>query len=421
MTGGTADVISLEALEQLLDVTRKLSKPFDIISMLQEVTDAGKHVIRPERISLWLHDAKTNEFVLRISEDLDEIRVPADSGIVGECAKTRELINIKDCQSDPRFNPEIDQLSGFHTRCMLSLPLVGHDDALVGVLQLLNDADGEFDDHDEHIASYLAAQCAVALQRAQMIEALVDAEKLAREVDVAREVQMSTLPKTMPDIAGYEFYGRFIPADATGGDTFDIVLLDEDRLFVLMGDATGHGIGPALSSTQMQAMLRLAFRLGADLDTAFREVNNQLTEDLPDDRFVTAFMGLLAPNEHRMYFHSGEQGPILHFHAKGGSCEDFKATSLPLGVMPLDKAGPGRYLALEPGDILVLLSDGIYEFENPEKEQFGDDRVAKLVEQHHALPPAELGGIVLEEVYAFGGSAPQRDDITVVLVKRSEA
>src|SRR5204862_2552609 len=133
-------------------------------------------------------------------------------------------------------------------------------------------------------------------------------------LEMARVVQMSTLPLTMPMVAGYDVFGTFKPAELTGGDTFDPAVLDQGLLAVL-ADATGHGIAPALSVTQMQAMLRMAFRLGADLDSAYLQVNNQLAERLPADRFITAFIGLPDPKRHELRFHSGGQGPILNFRA----------------------------------------------------------------------------------------------------------
>jgi phosphoserine phosphatase RsbU/P len=186
---------------------------------------------------------------------------------------------------------------------------------------------------------------------------------------------------------------------------------------MLLGDATGHGFGPALSATQMQAMLRVAFRCGTDLDRAYMHVNHQLNEDLPDDRFITAFMGFLNPADHIVEFHSGGQGPILHFRA-GGGCEWHKPTSFPLGIMDLDGTAPAQRLALAPGDVLALISDGIYEFAAPDGSQFGEQGVATVIRQGYELPMAELGNKLVEAAFAFGKGAPQADDITLVLIKR---
>src|SRR5438445_9801050 len=305
-------------LEPILAVAAKLAAPFDLTTMLAAVVEAAKHVLEAERATVWLYDRDAHELVLRFSGDLAPLRIPANSGLVGTCAHTRQPINVTDCYSDPRFDPSTDRRTGYRTRCMLTLPLVDHKGGLVGVMQVLNKVDGVFDADDESLASVLAAQCAVALQRVQMTEALIEGEKMRQQLEAARIVQMSTLPATMPAIAGYDLYGTFRPADLTGGDTFDLAVT-EQGLLVMLGDATGHGIGPALSVTQMQAMLRMAFRMGADLETAYLQVNNQLAERLPADRFITAFIGLLDTANHSLRFHSGGQAPILCYKAASGA------------------------------------------------------------------------------------------------------
>jgi len=412
--------LSARDMGPILAVTRNLAAPFDLTTMLAEVVNAATQVLNADRGTVWLYDADADQLVLRVATGIEPVRVPAGSGLVGSCARSRQIINVPDCYADPRFNPDLDRRSDYRTRCMLTLPLVDHKDVLVGVLQVLNKADGVFDEDDEALASALAAQCAVALQRVRMTEALIEGEKMRQQLEMARVVQMSTLPAAMPSVPGYDVYGTFKPADLTGGDTFDLALLPQG-LLVVLGDATGHGIAPALHVTQMHAMLRMAFRLGADLETAFIQVNNQLADVLPSDRFITAFIGLLDTAAHRMRFHSGGQAPILYFQAAAGACMRHNPTSFPLAAMPLSKLRPAVILEMEPGDILVLLSDGIYEYHDANGEQFGEQRVVDIVQAHHGKPAAELSAILLDAVKAFADGAPQEDDITVVLVKRGGA
>ena len=412
--------LSARDIEPILAVTRNLAAPFDLITLLTEVVNAAKQVLNADGGSVWLYDAGTDELVLHVASRVSSVRVKADTGLVGSCARNRRVINVPDCYADPRFNPEVDKRSGYRTRCMLTLPLVDHKDVLVGVMQVLNKADGVFDDYDEILATALAAQCAVAIQRVRMTESLIEGEKMRHQLEMARVVQMSTLPVTMPVVPGYDVFGAFKPADLTGGDTFDLAVLGQD-LLVVLGDATGHGIAPALHVTQMHAMLRMAFRLGATLETAFTQVNNQLAESLPDDRFITAFIGLLDPGAHRMRFHSGGQAPILHFKAASATCARYHPTSFPLAAMPLSTLRPAITLEMAPGDILVLLSDGIYEYCDANSEEFGDQRVAEVIAAHHQRPAAELSEKLLDAVRAFANGAPQEDDITMVLVKRVAA
>jgi phosphoserine phosphatase len=407
-----------QALQQILDVTRKLAAPYDLDTMLSEVVDAARNILHADRGTVFLYDTQNDELVVRVGTGLDGIRMPASKGIVGESAQTRKLINVSDCYADERFNREIDKQTGYQSRCMLTIPLIGYEDSLVGVLQILNKHDGIFDEQDEFVATALAAQAAVVLHRVKITETMIATEKLDREITVARDVQMGTLPKQMPSIPGYDIGGTFAPTDQTGGDLYDFVQLSEHQLFLLMGDATGHGIGPALSATQVRAMLRVALRLDASLDDAFVHINDQLCEDLPDDRFVTGFFGLLDAEKHTVRFHSGGQGPIMHYHAGSDEYDWHPASTFPLGYMNQTQLAEATELELQPGDILGLISDGIYEYENATGVQFGQERLAGVIGAHG---PGDMDGLVQKIMRAtreHGGPVPQADDITIVLVHR---
>ncbi len=247
--------------------------------------------------------------------------------------------------------------------------------------------------------------------------ALQQTRRLHSEVEVARQIQRSTLPTTMPQAPGYDFHGHFLPATYAGGDLYDLFQLPQG-IFLLLGDATGHGFGPALSATQMQGMLRVAFRLGADLDAAYLHVNNQLAEDLPDDRFITAFMGLLDPLAHRVRFHAAGQGPILHFHGGTQTCEWHQPSTFPVGIMTLDDSPAAMELALAPGDVLALLSDGVYECHGPGDELFGEARVAEVMCLHHSQSMATLCTRLLDAAKTFAAGTAQADDITLLLLRR---
>jgi len=404
-------------LEAILGVTQKLAAPFDLSTMLTEVVAAAKQVLDAERGSVWLYDADVDELVMEVATGIAPVRMPSGTGLAGACARSRAIINVPDCYADPRFDARVDRATGYRTRCMLTLPLVDHNGVLVGVMQVLNKRDGAFDADDEALAAALAAQCAVALQRVRMTGALIEGEKMRQALEMAREVQMSTLPSAMPTLAGYDIGTAFRPAELTGGDTYDVSRVDGDVVLVL-GDATGHGIAPALSVTQMQAMLRLAFAMGADLATAFIHVNNRLADTLADDRFITAFVGILDPVEHRVRFHSGGQGPILHYVAARDTFVRHGPTSFPLGAMPLAALPAPTELALAPGDLLLVLSDGFYEQTDAEETCFGEERVGAIVRDLRTATSATLIDALLRGIDAFAAGAGQQDDMTAVVVRR---
>ena len=409
--------ITRESLVSILDIMHRLAAPEAMPELLREIIEVGKVAIVAETGVLWLLDKSSEQLVMVVPSSDTPSRLAIGEGWAGLCAESATISNIHECREDKLFLEYPIHIAGDETRSLLNVPILGLDDSVLGVMQWLGAVTGQFDEHDEWVGPALAAQAAVAIQHSYMTDELLANAILSQEVAVARDIQMSTLPSTMPDVPGYDLHGHFQPTDHTGGDLYDLVVLN-GQLFMLLGDATGHGFGPALSATQMQAMLRVSFRLGANLDEAYMHVNNQLAEDLPDDRFITAFMGFLDPVTHRVRYHSGGQGPILHFRAVDGVCDWYKPTNFPVGIMEIDDQQVSANLQLDSGDILALISDGVYEYANEQGEEFGEDRVAGFFKANHHLPMADLSENLVRAVKEFGGDAPQADDITLVLVRR---
>lgn len=405
-------------LDRVVALMQKLLAHFDLESVLEEIVDTAQLLFGAEVATLWIFDAEGQRLACAIPKREPPLVAPFGTGLVGACAASRTLINVADVTADGRFRADIDGGGVVDRGSLLSVPIVASDEALIGVLQLLDEDGLAYDARAEAIAQLFAVQGAIALQAVKEHLERLNFQRLRQEVELARAIQFGTLPDEMPDVPGYEVHGHFQPAEQAGGDLYDLVLHD-GQLFVVLGDATGHGFGPALSATQMQAMLRVALRCGAGLDEAYRHVNNQLTEDLPDGRFITAFMGFLDPATHTMTFHSGGQGPILHFHASTGQAEWHVPTTFPFGVMEVEAAGEAATIALEPGDLLGVISDGIFEYKDEHGRLFGEGRVADVLQRHHPLPLAELTAKLLKTAAEFGGRAAQDDDITLVLVRRN--
>lgn len=412
--------ITRESLVRILEIMHRLAAPEAMPELLREIIVVGKVAIVAEAGVLWLLEKSSGQLVMVVPSSDKPARLDVGEGWAGKCAKSHLISNIHECREDDLFLEYPIHIPGGEARSLLNVPVIGLDESVLGVMQWLGAEVGQFDLHDEWVGPALAAQAAVAIQHSYMTDELLANAILSQEVAVARDIQMSTLPDTMPVVAGYDLHGHFQPTDHTGGDLYDLVVLN-DQLFMLLGDATGHGFGPALSATQMQAMLRVSFRHGAGLDQAYMHVNNQLAEDLPDDRFITAFMGFLDPVTHRVNYHSGGQGPILHFRALGEICDWYKPTNFPVGIMEIDDKQESANLQLEPGDILALISDGVYEYANLQGEEFGEERVAGVLKTNHLLSMAALGKTLIKAVMEFGGDAPQADDITMVLIRRLPA
>jgi phosphoserine phosphatase len=165
-------------------------------------------------------------------------------------------------------------------------------------------------------------------------------------------------------------------------------------------------------------MLRMAMRLGAGVDDTFRHMNDQLEQDLSSNRFVTCFLGKLDTSAHTLAYHSGGQGPILHRDAATNTWTRIEPTAMPLGILPSFRPKPARVMALGPGDTVALISDGVFEYENPAGAMYGNERVEELLTASaRESAAAQLDGLV-EAVERFAAGAPQNDDMTIVILRR---
>lgn len=410
------------SFEQIIAMARSLGRPAELREVLQQVVDTGRRVLRAERASVLLLDRQTGEFYSEATSAREQIRFPATQGIAGETLQRGRLIRIEDAYEDPRFNPAIDRATGYRTRSMISLPLIGVDDEAVGVMQLLNAEDGVFLARDERLAETFAVFAALAVQRAQAYQDRMRKAKLERDLDLARTIQMNLLPKELPAFEGYEVAVFSRPAEETGGDIFDLFRLEEGRrageLMILLADATGHGIGAAVSVTQLRAMVRVTARLGVELDTLCLHLNNQLVADLPSNKFVTTFVGALDADRHRIVYRSLGQAPLLHYQADHRRCAWLPASGPPAGLIPAGALDAPEPIDLAPGDLFVLLSDGFYEYENPAGEELGKERVAALMDRHRSAGAEEILAALRQELERFCQGAPQQDDLTAIVLKR---
>ena len=408
----------VEDLKTLLDVTRQLAVTIELPALLASVERAARQVLRCERASVFIYDVKEQELYSKVATGVDQLRIPATRGITGQVVRTREVLNVPDAYADPRFNPEVDKQTGFKTRNLLTFPLIDHEGELVGVLQLLNKRGDSFDEHDEMLGQALCAQVAVALQRQLLLEQYAEKRRMEYDLSIARSIQQQFLPQDNPAVPGFDIAGWNKPADETGGDYYDFLMLPDGEMVIVVADATGHGIGPALVITACRAILRAVSSLTREISSALGKANDLLCEDLSGGRFVTAFVGLLKPEQGVLQYMSAGQGPLLLYRAATGAVEQLDATELPLGVAPWGDAVRVEQVSLSRGDIMLVMTDGFFEWTGPDDEEFGMDRVAEVVRGDGGQSSGRLIQQIYEAVRKFGGSSPQRDDLTAVVIKR---
>jgi sigma-B regulation protein RsbU (phosphoserine phosphatase) len=244
-------------------------------------------------------------------------------------------------------------------------------------------------------------------------------EKLERDLDLAREIQRGLLPRSTPSIPGFSMAGWNLAADQTGGDYFDWLALEDRRVVFTLADVAGHGIGPALLVSVCRAYMRAsASSINVQLADAVRRVNDLMHDDMPDGRFITAAVGILDPTRSEVTLVSAGQAPLLFYQARAGSVTQWDADNLPLGVVPGMTVGPPRVIPFESGDMLVLVTDGFFEWNSVNGERFGTRGLREFVSRHHALAPEAFIQRLHEEYVTSTSDAAQADDLTAVVLKK---
>jgi phosphoserine phosphatase len=251
--------------------------------------------------------------------------------------------------------------------------------------------------------------------------------RIERDLQVARRIQQDTLPERIPVVPGFDIHGWNEPAEETGGDTYDVIgcrhvpgedgSTEAERAVLLLADASGHGIGPALSVTQVRAMLRMAVRVGEDLPGIVHHLNAQLCADLTEGRFVTAWVGELDARERTLRSFSCGQGPLLFYRTAAQACETIETDTVPLGCLDDLAVVPREPIRMEPGDVFVVLSDGVIDAESATGERFGTPRVMDLIVSAREGSAEELVAALRQALTLFTGGARPDDDRTAVVIK----
>jgi len=409
----------------LLRIAKSLGHEIKLDPLLKLIVAEVTAAMQAERSTLLLVDRrKPDELVSRVAEGLvsQEIRIRFGIGIAGATAQTRQTINISDAYNDRRFNPAFDKSSGFRTRSILSTPILNQCNHLIGVVQVLNKiGGGAFTREDEQFLESISVVLGIALERAEMVEAYLQSRIVTKSLELAKEIQMGLVPKdfpALPEFKEIDIYATMIPALEVGGDFYDFFPLDFDRICFIIGDVSDKGFPAAL----FMAMTRTAFRMSAiasseSIALTMTRVNQFLWESNPQQMFVTAFAGILDLRTGRVdYADAGHEPPFI-LQASGTVLKVKKVGGIVLGFMP-GQEFPGGTLQLNPGDALVLYTDGVTEAMNVGHELFGAQAIEETLSRAGQTAASErIIKVLLEDMRVFVGEAHQSDDITMLVIK----
>src|SRR5918999_693612 len=264
-----------------------------------------------------------------------------------------------------------------------------------------------------------AADISPLWQKLVVLE-LRELQRIEQELQVARSIQQAALPKEVPTLEGWQITPYYQPAREVGGDFYDFFELDDGRLGLVVGDATGKGVPAALVMASTRSMLRaVAQAMGSSsLGEVLGRVNDPLVADIPPNMFVTCFYAILDPEKGTLsYANAGHDLPYVR--SSGGDAEELRARGMPLGLKPGMSYEEGE-VSLREGNCVLFYSDGLVEAHDPKGEMFGFPRLRALVAKHGE--ERSLGNLLLEELYSFVGEDwEQEDDITLLTLRRSSS
>ena len=358
-----------------------------------------------------------------IEQVLKSEEFPIDEGLVGRVARTGRGELLADAASDPRIVKHDDP--ALAVRSVIAVPLTFRD-RFFGVLAATNPAgDRPFTETDFTLMQSLAEQAALALHNAEFLHFMVEKTQLDLDLSLASGIQQMLLPREATTLPGLDLDARYTPAQKVGGDLYDIFPLSETRLGVVVADVSGKGIPGSLLMAICRTNLRqIAPRFAAPA-VALRELNRVLATAIHAGHYITMLYAVVDTAANTVTFaRAGHELPLFARRDRASGIvqtEYVGSEGMPLGLVNdeiFSAAIADRTEAFAPGDVLVLYTDGLTEAPNEEDKEFSGARLADAVRALQARTARELNDGILETVERFAGDTPQRDDFTLVTVKR---
>src|SRR5271167_4260454 len=421
----------LRKLNMLLEATTLLHSQLPLDSVLGTMLDHAVSVTDADRGMLLEADA-TGALKVRLARRTGGLRLPPESITPSQTAIQLALRQHSPVVTEDIERAEIDLQSAQsiiaqRLRAVVVIPLFavhrstspdsssstptyGHS---LGVLYLDSRRPAAFSKLDRQILDALAADAASILDNARLVVRERERQRMEEQINIARGIQQALLPRNFPDHPHLAVAGCNYPCLSVGGDYFDVFPLDNNRTAFLIADVSGKGLGAALLTTMLQGALS-AMTLGTDPARVFNHVNRFLCDHAEVGRYATMFFGILDDDGHLEFINAGHPSPFLIRH--GVAEEPFSEGSYPVGLVPEAEYTTAR-LKLEPGDTIVLFSDGVTEAMDPDEQLFGVPRLREVLTGQTECPLDQLQKCVLEAVENFARGASQADDLTLLIVR----
>ena len=413
-----------DKLRMLLDITKKISRSLDLQEVLNLVMDtldslipydaAGIFVVKCVDESSAAEGEEPCVFQAEAVrgydiEELTHLHLKLGEGLIGQVALTGEPITSPDVRNNPAYINARSQ-----TRSEMVAPIISNTE-VIGVFDLESDELNAYSADDLQVLMLLASQVAIIIEKVMLHEQLIEKKRLEGQLEVARQVQLELLPARDPQLEGYDISAYNFPTEEVSGDYYDWVKIYDDQIGLVIADVSGKGVPAALLMAFLRASLRAATHIGYSPHISMAKVNYLLWESIERNQFVTAFYGILdVTNRTLTYTNAGHNPPILL--NKNGDLSFIDRGSVPLGMFR-DTRYHEYYLTTEPGEVLVLYTDGVTEAQNLAGEEFGRNRLGKSVQTHRNLSARDLITAVHKELIEWTEGSGVTDDVTFFVIK----
>ena len=330
--------------------------------------------------------------------------------------RKKESLLVRDAQLDQALREHMSIVEQ-KVRSMIAVPLQTND-RVIGLIYVDSPhLIREFSREDLNLLTVMANVAAIRIEHARLNE-IEEAERaMAKDMQQAAIIQQRLLPEKAPKVAGLDIAGRTKACRTVGGDYYDYLVFPDGRIGVLVGDVAGKGMPASLLMSSLQARVQVLFEDGDDLARKIGRLNKAVSANCPDNRFITFFMGVIDPKTGEFVYTNAGHNPPVVVRADGEFETLTGAGGVILGILPMASYQEAR-TTLNPGDVLVLFSDGVTEAADPSDDEYGEERLGALVARMKDRPSEEIVEAIHSTVAAFTQGAPAADDITVVVARR---
>lgn len=413
-----------DTLALISRVSVTLLSPLSLDDTLSQVLDCVFQAIGADRGYVMLLEAPEGkkdapaELVCKAQKTRggdNSTEVSLSRSITEQVLQQGKALLTSDAQHDPRFAANQSIMLG-GIRSIMAVPLA-IEERVLGMVYVDSPLhSNRFTKRDLELLTLIAGVAAIRIENVRLLDVQVEQKRLANELAVASEIQLRLHPAAPPPINGYDLMGVSFPCYEVGGDYFDFIPKRDGRVVIALGDVSGKGTGAALLMSSIHAAVRAQCTTRLSPSEIVTEINQYIYDNTPSNRYVTLFYSELDPRTHQLtYINGGHNSPLLV--RASGEVTPLDIGGFPVGITPFGDYHEGM-AHLEPGDVLVIYSDGVTESQNEAGEEFDEARLIEIVQRNRGRTAAGLRDRIDDALQKFVGKAKSVDDLTLVILKR---